>query len=552
MKSDIVTRLLLETGQFDSNLKNSTAQIKNFTGGNGTGGIGAMVTGLKKLVPVIAGVTAAGGLLHKVLLSNQTTADMLNNSIHSATTTFNTFSASLLIGNYAVFEQGLIGMISRIREYSQALDDFEDSTLAFNFINDKAVTSIQELRTELRDIETTPARRNEIITSLGTQLDDLKVKTTTYASQLKDLLSTKYLSTTGLNITESDLERFFGLTLFKDPATMQAIDDYYAGLEKVKDATLKQDGGVFKLKQVEAEYQKANSEIYKQIVLNEENDESRKSTLNLYREQFSILKSITGLEKGINRDIKFANKPTVTTGNIVAITPVLTLDDNTYNTNMEKMQSFVDRHSIINKPLEIPVIPRVYAAKTKVNELLAKEIESGLINTDAIKNIITPQVGGATIEMLTYLSNIFGSLSTAANDADAAWINYVGNIISGVAQMLPSLASVFGITSALGIAEQAKIPFPLNLVAMAATGTALLASIASIPKFAEGGIVGGGSFAGDKVLARVNSGEMILNRTQQGNLFNILNGQGNQVEFVLRGSDLYGSFNNYTRRMSKL
>ena len=50
------------------------------------------------------------------------------------------------------------------------------------------------------------------------------------------------------------------------------------------------------------------------------------------------------------------------------------------------------------------------------------------------------------------------------------------------------------------------------------------ASAPTAPKFAEGGIVPGGSFSGDNVIARVNSGEMILNDKQQANLLNIANG----------------------------
>lgn len=42
-------------------------------------------------------------------------------------------------------------------------------------------------------------------------------------------------------------------------------------------------------------------------------------------------------------------------------------------------------------------------------------------------------------------------------------------------------------------------------------------------KYAVGGIVGGTSFSGDKVVAHVNSGEMILNREQQTNLFKMAN-----------------------------
>lgn len=45
-------------------------------------------------------------------------------------------------------------------------------------------------------------------------------------------------------------------------------------------------------------------------------------------------------------------------------------------------------------------------------------------------------------------------------------------------------------------------------------------------QYATGGIVGGTSYTGDKVPARVNSGEMILNREQQTNLFKMANVAG--------------------------
>jgi len=42
------------------------------------------------------------------------------------------------------------------------------------------------------------------------------------------------------------------------------------------------------------------------------------------------------------------------------------------------------------------------------------------------------------------------------------------------------------------------------------------------PTFEYGGIVGGNSFTGDKITARVNSGEMILNQRQQAELWKIV------------------------------
>lgn len=60
---------------------------------------------------------------------------------------------------------------------------------------------------------------------------------------------------------------------------------------------------------------------------------------------------------------------------------------------------------------------------------------------------------------------------------------------------------------------------------MSGIGAAQVAAvIASKPqlKFDSGGIVDGSSFMGDKVLARVNSGEMVLNKRQQKNMFDAI------------------------------
>jgi len=61
--------------------------------------------------------------------------------------------------------------------------------------------------------------------------------------------------------------------------------------------------------------------------------------------------------------------------------------------------------------------------------------------------------------------------------------------------------------------------------------------------FAGGGIVGGSSYTGDQVPARVNSGEMILNSSQQAQLFKMANGgqttnnNGNTYQFVFNYAD---------------
>ena len=93
-----------------------------------------------------------------------------------------------------------------------------------------------------------------------------------------------------------------------------------------------------------------------------------------------------------------------------------------------------------------------------------------------------------------------------------------------------------------GMASAAAVPFPGNIpaiISVIAQIGAIVGTVASTisqaksiidgadaGKFAGGGFVGGTSYEGDQLTAHVNSGELILNREQQGQLlFNMANAQ---------------------------
>jgi hypothetical protein len=88
----------------------------------------------------------------------------------------------------------------------------------------------------------------------------------------------------------------------------------------------------------------------------------------------------------------------------------------------------------------------------------------------------------------------------------------------------------------------ASAPPPFNFILAGLVGVATASNVAKIsqqqpPAFEQGGIVPGNSFSGDRVAAQVNSGEMILNRGQQKQLFDVANGassaSNSQVERLL-------------------
>lgn len=126
--------------------------------------------------------------------------------------------------------------------------------------------------------------------------------------------------------------------------------------------------------------------------------------------------------------------------------------------------------------------------------------------------------------------------------------------------------------SAMVAAGLAKIAFDkllMNPFAAIAAGGALIVAASAAKaalqksvsgKYATGGIVPGMSYAGDKVPVMANSGEMILNRAQQGRLFDLLNngggGRSSDVrvtgELVARGDNLVAVIRNSEKLNSKM
>ena len=119
------------------------------------------------------------------------------------------------------------------------------------------------------------------------------------------------------------------------------------------------------------------------------------------------------------------------------------------------------------------------------------------------------------------------------------------------------LAANTAVAGSGAAASQASIPYVGPFLAVAAMAS-ILALLATLPKFASGGIFKGASLHGDKNLARINSGEMILNNAQQKRLFDILNGKAGinsgsqEVEFKIRGKDLVAALSNQNASMAKI
>ena len=181
---------------------------------------------------------------------------------------------------------------------------------------------------------------------------------------------------------------------------------------------------------------------------------------------------------------------------------------------------------------------------------MAGGVEMGKFEMPSIqKNIDEADDYAASI---ANVASAFGMLTGAAQDdqtAMAQWaLQTIGNIANVVSQTM-------GLAAARAAAGGAQAGWPGMMVAIPAAIAAVISAVTSFPKFADGGIVGGSSYFGDKLLARVNSGELILNQKQQESLYHMTEddrGGGVTIGFDrVRGSDIYLALKNYMKDTGK-
>ena len=135
----------------------------------------------------------------------------------------------------------------------------------------------------------------------------------------------------------------------------------------------------------------------------------------------------------------------------------------------------------------------------------------------------------------------------SVKDGSSAWKAWGNSAMQALASVLEGLA---GELAAQAVGSLLKAPWLAAALVAGSVAAYAAASWARSQKFAQGGIVGGTSYSGDNVIARVNSGELILNMAQQDNVANALSALadmsgiggagGAGVNIYLSGASFYG------------
>lgn len=262
----------------------------------------------------------------------------------------------------------------------------------------------------------------------------------------------------------------------------------------------------------------------------------------------AALGSIADLQKKIADATNDANKAVVGTDawwtaqkNIKTYTDDLNKALLLQNKLLHPIEPLPKLPDILPKGLKAPEIGIKNPLLSTTEDEEADKVESLTDKYEGFNEVL-----GSTVFLFSSLSDAITATGDESSKELAAMMDIFSAITEGVLGVLPALEAL---TAAKTASSAASVPFPANIAAIisaVATVTSVFASIHKITsagKFAEGGIVGGQSYSGDKLFAMVNSGEMILNKRQQGNLANMIGG-GSQVEFHISGDSLVGVLNN--------
>ena len=540
MNNDLVVRLLLKTNGFDADLgkaKKSTEDFASQIGGKATAAIGKFAAGI--------GLAMGGAeAFNRVLRSSQTLSDTFDNTMNALKGTVDAFFQSISSGNWDAFNGGLMQAISNMHKVSSMQDMLADAKLTMNFDIKQMESEFARLESIISDKSKTKAERVAAEAELQKQLADFRQRVELTAQGAAKTLMGELKARLGQDFSLEDVNTFFRdvNNEFLNTETLQRLNQYKSDLaEMQKNLYVSSGGGTFGSiggvnKAVEAQiaaFKSQNAELEKMRLLQDDMDLKRTQAFQDYEYILDLQKKAGEYDKrSLESQTKIAELNKVSGGKATGkkgLQMPVVVSQVQYDTDLgKKVLDWMNGK-------EVPVI------KAEI------EIEGEDIDEEDLSGKWGEHLKSIE-DMNSELSStgeIFGSLggvmASFGNDMGAWMMQSLGN----VAQMIVQLQSL---ATANGVASASKLPFPANIAGIATVVATIASIFSSLPKFAEGGIVGGSSYFGDKLLARVNSGEAVLTQSQQARALALMDGGSNvrvSGDVRLSGKDIYISLRNY-------
>ncbi len=611
--------IILSTQHFDQKIDdvikkvNKLQQQGNKVGGGFNKSMGSMIqkaTGFNGSMTSLVGVVGkfAGGIglamsateaFNKTIHSSQTLEDEFGRIQESVTSVVDNFFTSLANGDFSPFLNGIDSLINKARDAYDAMDDLWNMSQSFGVQNAKLNNTFQKNLLEIRKLKGSKDPKDQQRMKELVAANEQIIKTQQgganklYGQSIK-AIQARIRRDTGMssNISDDLIARILATDINGGNGKREQYKKIYERYQKEQeklnkkyDERLKTGGigrtGVNYKRESLALEMKYGEAIAANLLLFRYSDKELEEINNQYKEGLNYQQLSISNESKLLRYTKERNTAGGGGGGKTGSGGKNTKKEYATGT----LGYYESQISGLNEKLKGTTNAKDYKAiqqqigqyKAAMNDITADFISSifgdkANFAGSAIEQTIKQMQDVATkhpihVDVKTDLPKVKASLQDITSV-----IGELGNSISGLGAAFEEPAlEVAGVmaqaiaTIILGYAEASKLAGTLGpwawigFSAMALGQlTAIIGTVKSLGAFANGGIVGGSSYAGDRLYARVNSGEMILNSQQQSHLFNMINNGGGgvastgEVQFVIRGADLYGAMKNYNSKMKKV
>ncbi|QCQ55355.1 hypothetical protein [Bacteroides fragilis] len=569
--ADIITRLVLKSDAFDANLKRAKGSVNSFQND-----ISSMAktagAGIMKFAGTIGVAMGAYEGFNKLMNSSQTLSDEYNRTIEGLKGTVDNFFYSIGSGDWTPFFNGLDETIRKAREAYNAMDQLGNTKMSYGYFNMKNQAEFQKQITILKDKDSTEAQKDEAQKRLDDVLKDQREIVDQLGRRSTEAVQALVAASTGISAADVSMVSVdrvsrFDVSAMGDAEKKQAEKEYQyfknveAALRKkyTKVETVETGAGMNRswstVKTLDYEsYNKAMAPMIAKyqdaIVYNgmlvKGSDEWLNKLYGIRSEAFAAEQAYESMTKNANRASQAGGKDSKEDKDEKPLKDTLAWYDaeiSRLNKKLSKettMQARATVQAAINelekKKVNIKIVVEQEVFKGKYGDMKGglpsinrPGDQLGLKHNDTgfkLSKFESPikkkdiDLNKLYAESLGSIANSFGSMTSMSEQFGNEGVSFMFNAMGSISQMIVQLQSL---ATAQGVASAFALPFPANLGAIATVIATVTSIFASLPKFETGGVVPGISFGGDKVLARVNSGEMILNGSQQANLFKMLN-----------------------------
>lgn len=592
--SDIVTRLLLKTNDFDANLNKSKKNVNGFQSDIAKMS-GVAVSGVMKFAGVLGiAVTASEGF-NKVMNSSQTLGDEYARTMDGLKGGVDHFFYSIGSGDWTPFMNGLSETIRLAREAYNAMDQLGNTKMSFSYFDAKNQAIVQEQITILKDKDSTEEQKKAARELLDKTLKDQEEIVGQYKRRSNNAVRAMVKAAIGLDgvdVSGIDIDKVLKLDVSSagDEQKAQLAKQYKDFVDeydrlKAKFTTYETVGSGMNVHTVATTDAKALGEaispmlakyqdaIQYNAILVKKSDEWLQNLINVSAAAEAAGRNLSSMTKAANRasqsgtggnppkekpkegsiawydsEISDLNKKLIAETNMQA-RATIQATINELEQKKVKLKFVVDQEAfkiahgeMKDGALPIPIKPTY--DKVPTHGKTGKDFK--LPKHDPLFKKEDIDLNQEYAESLANISGVVGSMSGLFDDNTASVLQWGVSFLSTVGQAIPKILEMAGaneveaetarksaianMSAAGGEVLKAHAGIPFVGIALGLAGVAaIIAAMSSMPKYATGGIVPGTSFTGDKVPALLNSGEMILNGSQQSNLFRMLN------------SGLYGS-----------